>query len=129
LEEKKMKKIKRKNRCEKLMNISGNWIRAARMYTSFSREKRMSQTELAERMTNKGCPMTRITIGRIESRKRAVTDYELVCFSDILNVDLNLLVKGIGPFATSYAFKKYFEEYIAQKEAKEKEENNDPRTA
>lgn len=63
-------------------NIVGKRIRQARI------SKNMSQEELAIKMQLKSIMIGQKVISRIEKGERFVADYELLYFSEVLNVDL-----------------------------------------
>ena len=63
-------------------NIVGKRIRQARI------AKNMSQEELAIKMQLKNIIVGQKVISRIEKGERFVADYELLDFSEVLNVDL-----------------------------------------
>lgn len=63
-------------------NISGERIRQARV------TQRISQTDLAAKLQVNGVIMEREAISRIENGLRFVTDYELLIFSNVLNVSI-----------------------------------------
>lgn len=54
----------------------------------------LTQSELAEIICRQGCPMSRITVSRIESGAREITDYELIHFAYALDVDVRYLLCG-----------------------------------
>lgn len=63
-------------------NIVGKRIKEARL------SKNMSQEELAIKLQLKNIIVGQKVISRIEKGERFVADYELLGFSEILNVDL-----------------------------------------
>lgn len=70
-------------------NISGNRIREARV------TKRISQSDLAARLQIAGVTMERDSISRIENGSRFVSDYELLVFSKVLNVEIEWLLADV----------------------------------
>lgn len=67
-------------------NLCGDKIKEAR------KTKKMSQSELAAKMQIAGITIERDSISRIEIGSRFVTDYELMLFSKILNVNIEWLL-------------------------------------
>lgn len=68
-------------------NLSGDRIRESRVI------KRISQSDLAERLQIEGITLERDSISRIENGSRFVADYELKAFAKVLNVDLEWLLE------------------------------------
>ena len=54
----------------------------------------LTQSELAEILCEQGCPMNRITVSRIESGMREISDFELIHFAYALGVDVRYLLCG-----------------------------------
>lgn len=67
-------------------NIINQKLKAARI------AKGLSQEELAVKMQLMNVKIDQQMISKIENNKRIVTDYELVCFSRILNVSTEELL-------------------------------------
>ena len=63
-------------------NLSGDRIFQAR------KERKLSQTKLAELMQERGVNVDRMAISSIENKTRTVTDYELVTLSDIFGMSI-----------------------------------------
>lgn len=70
----------RRIRLERLKHIGSNGV--------------LTQQELAERICSQGYPMTRITVSRIESGIREITDFDLIQFAYALNIDVRYLLCG-----------------------------------
>lgn len=49
----------------------------------------LSQTELAGKMQEKHVCLDQQMISRVENNRRIVTDFELLCFCDVLGLDLS----------------------------------------
>lgn len=58
------------------------------------KKKRMTQKDLAGAVQLLGVMLDRMSINRIESGNRSVTDYELVAFSKALGVSVEWLLFG-----------------------------------
>lgn len=69
-------------------NIVGERIKIARI------KKNLSQEQLAAQMQIKNVNIEQKSLSRIENGERFVADYELLIFSQILDVDINWLLKG-----------------------------------
>ncbi len=76
-----------------LKNISGDRIRQARV------TQRLSQVELAAKMQVNDVIIEREAISKIETGVRFVTDYELLVFSQVLEVD-PLWLLGLTDYPT-----------------------------
>jgi transcriptional regulator with XRE-family HTH domain len=63
-------------------NIIGPNLKKARI------QQNLSQEALAVKMQLKNIEVSQKVISRIEKQERFVTDYELLAFSDVLNLDL-----------------------------------------
>lgn len=63
-------------------NIIGPQIKAAR------KKKKLSQDTLAAKMQLNNIEISQKVISRIEKQERFVTDYELLAFSDVLDMDI-----------------------------------------
>ena len=59
---------------------------------SIRKEKHLTQCDLAAKMQIYNINMDQQMISKIENNSRIVTDYELVCFCQILGVDVNELL-------------------------------------
>lgn len=68
-------------------NLCGNNV------ARFRKELHISQRELADRLQLAGLDVDKNAVQRIECGKRFVTDIELVCFSKVLSVSLEELIK------------------------------------
>ena len=67
-------------------NVIGPLIKEARI------RQNLTQEELAIRMQLKCIEMSQKTISRIEKQERFVTDFELLIFLKVLNLDINQLI-------------------------------------
>ncbi|MBO5292481.1 MAG: helix-turn-helix transcriptional regulator [Lachnospiraceae bacterium] len=67
-------------------NIVGPQIRAAR------KSLKLSQDELAAKMQLNNVEISQKVISRIEKQERFVTDYELLVFSRVLDIDIYKLL-------------------------------------
>lgn len=67
-------------------NVSGERIREARL------KQRLSQTDLAAKMQVAGVTIERDSISRIEIGTRFVSDFEILKFSEVLQVSLEWLL-------------------------------------
>ena len=67
-------------------NICGGRIREMR------RGRQLSQETLAMRLQLAGMDATQKLISQIETGKRAITDYELECLADVLEVSVSKLL-------------------------------------
>ena len=54
----------------------------------FRKKQKLSQEELAAKMQLNNIEISQKVISRIEKQERFVTDYELLTFSRVLNVDI-----------------------------------------
>lgn len=81
-------KFMKKQAIDGKYNVSGLQIKKIR--------KRMglSQEALSGQMQTAGADITQKMISRIESGKRMVTDYELICFAKILGISVDELVNS-----------------------------------
>ncbi len=68
-------------------NICHRQIRQARLALG------LSQTELAAKMQEKKVCLDQQMISRVENNRRIVTDFELLCFCDVLGLDLFELLR------------------------------------
>lgn len=68
-------------------NIIGNRLRLARKRANPS----LTQSELAARLQIKGTPIERVTISKIETGYREVTDVEVAALADVLGVSVSWL--------------------------------------
>ena len=57
----------------------------------FRQAAKLTQTQLAEKLQLEGYEFDRLTVGRIESGKRFVPDYEVKALANILHVSLDQL--------------------------------------
>lgn len=78
-----MKKIIFGNR----KNIIGESLRSLRL------ERKLTQEELAAKMQTYSNNIDQQMISKIENNARIVTDYELACFSLVLNVSVQELLR------------------------------------
>ena len=69
-------------------NIVGERIKIARL------KKNLSQEQLAAQMQVENVNIEQKSLSRIENGERFVADYELLVFSQILNVGVDWLLKG-----------------------------------
>lgn len=53
----------------------------------------LSQTELAGKIQEKHVCLDQQMISRVENNRRIVTDFELLCFCDVLGLDLSELLR------------------------------------
>ena len=67
-------------------NICGVRVKQAR------KQRKMTQDQLAAQMQVEGVQVNQRAISRIETGNRLVTDYELLCFAKVLNVELDWLL-------------------------------------
>lgn len=67
-------------------NIIGPRLKTAR------KAKKLSQDELAAKMQLESIEISQKVISRIEKQERFVTDYELLTFSKVLDVDIYWLL-------------------------------------
>ncbi|MDY3917899.1 MAG: helix-turn-helix transcriptional regulator [Candidatus Limivivens sp.] len=67
-------------------NLIGPRLKAARL------KRGLSQEALAAKMQVENVEISQKVISRIENQERFVTDYELLIFSKILNVDIYWLL-------------------------------------
>ena len=86
-----MKTFKRRVQYAERKNVCGDKIRTIRLAKLVGPKRKMTQTELAERMSLQGSFMTRITIGRIENGTRDLSDIELIRFARALEVEIQEL--------------------------------------
>ena len=70
------------------LNIIGDRIRELRK----SRTPKMTQKELAERLTKEGLTISRISVVKIERGERCVTDIEVAALCRVLNVSADALL-------------------------------------
>lgn len=68
-------------------NICHRHIREARLRLGYS------QAALAAKMQVKNINIDQQMISRVENNKRIVTDYELACFCDVLDLDINQVLQ------------------------------------
>ena len=62
----------------------------------FRLQKKLTQLELAAKMQTFNINIDQQMISKIEKNARFVTDYELVCFCRILDVDINDMLKDFN---------------------------------
>ena len=67
-------------------NIAGDRIKEARKLAD------LSQSKLAAKMQLKGICITQKAISRLEKGERIITDYEIIAFSEVLNVSIAYLL-------------------------------------
>lgn len=77
----------RKLECLENKNICHRQIRQARLALG------LSQTELAGKIQEKHVCLDQQMISRVENNRRIVTDFELLCFCDVLGLDLSELLR------------------------------------
>ena len=75
-------------------NIVGERIKIARL------KKHLSQEQLSAQMQVENVNIEQKSLSRIEKGERFVADYELLFFSQILNVDVNWLLTGDNTWET-----------------------------
>jgi hypothetical protein len=73
----------------KPLNITGSRIRLARM----ALRPRISQIQLAARLTRLGLQLDQAAISRIEHRQRGVLDYELAAIARCLKISVAWLFR------------------------------------
>ncbi len=73
---------------KKRKNIVGSRVRQARLRS----RPRLTQQQLAERVTSMGVEIDRAGIGKIEIGLRCVVDFELVVLASALNVSIDWLL-------------------------------------
>jgi len=76
----------KKTRAKRQKNISGPQIAAIR------KKKGMTQLKLAEEVKALGVTLDRASLAKLETRNRAVMDFELVALSQVFHVDVNRLL-------------------------------------
>lgn len=82
-----------KNKNGSSNNISGKNIKRIRL----EQMPRLSQRALADKLQIQGIDLDKNAVQRIESGQRFVTDIELLAFSKVLNVSLDVLLQMEGP--------------------------------
>ena len=82
-----------KNKNYSSNNISGKNIKRLRL----EQMPRLSQRALAEKLQVQGIDLDKNAVQRIESGQRFVTDIELLAFSKVLNVSLEVLLHNDEP--------------------------------
>lgn len=83
-----------KNKNDSSNNISGKNIKRIRL----EQMPRLSQRALADKLQIQGIDLDKNAVQRIESGQRFVTDIELLAFSKVLNVSLEVLLQIDEPF-------------------------------
>ena len=78
-----------KNKNGSSNNISGKNIKRIRL----EQMPRLSQRALADKLQIQGIDLDKNAVQRIESGQRFVTDIELLAFSKVLNVSLDVLLQ------------------------------------
>lgn len=78
-----------KNKHEASNNISGKNIKRLRL----EQVPHLSQRALADKLQIQGIDLDKNAVQRIESGQRFVTDIELLAFSKVLNVSLEILLQ------------------------------------
>lgn len=78
-----------KNKNNSSNNISGKNIKRLRL----EQMPRLSQRALADKLQIQGIDLDKNAVQRIESGQRFVTDIELLAFSKVLNVSLEVLLR------------------------------------
>lgn len=71
-------------------NIIGKRVKEARL----SANPIITQQDLCSRLAVLGVNMDRVSVSKIETGDRFVTDYEVLAISEALNVSLDWLLKG-----------------------------------
>ncbi|MBS4535587.1 helix-turn-helix transcriptional regulator [Clostridium sp. D2Q-14] len=72
-------------------NLIGDRVREARHKS----KPKITQVDLLARLAVRGIELEKTTISKIESKKRPVTDIELLAIADALNVDILWLLNII----------------------------------
>ena len=57
-------------------------------------ERNLTQSELAAKMKTYNVNLDQQMISKVENNTRIVTDYELVCFCQVLEVDVNTMLQN-----------------------------------
>lgn len=83
-----------KNKNASSNNISGKNIKRIRL----EQVPRLSQRALADKLQIQGIDLDKNAVQRIESGQRFVTDIELLAFSKVLKVSLEVLLEMDKPF-------------------------------
>lgn len=83
-----------KNKNASSNNISGKNIKRIRL----EQVPRLSQRALADKLQIQGIDLDKNAVQRIESGQRFVTDIELLAFSKVLKVSLEVLLEIDKPF-------------------------------
>lgn len=81
-----------KNKNGSSNNISGKNIKRIRL----EQMPRLSQRALADKLQIQGIDLDKNAVQRIESGQRFITDIELLAFSKVLNVSLDVLLQAEG---------------------------------
>lgn len=82
-----------KNKNGSSNNISGKNIKRIRL----EQMPRLSQRALADKLQIQGIDLDKNAVQRIECGQRFITDIELLAFSKVLNVSLDVLLQMEGP--------------------------------
>lgn len=83
-----------KNKNDSSNNISGKNIKRIRL----EQVPRLSQRALADKLQIQGIDLDKNAVQRIESGQRFVTDIELLAFSKVLKVSLEVLLERDNSF-------------------------------
>lgn len=81
--------------CYRENNICGKQIYRIRAGLYDSRHKKISQETLAARLQVSGLDMDRTIISKIESGARALKDFEIITFAQVLNVPVQVLFESV----------------------------------
>lgn len=79
---------------KKQANICGKWIKYVRTGKYGKTHPKISQEELIARLQTRGLNMKRSSLSRIETGTRALTDIEVIYFSEALKVPIAFLYEG-----------------------------------
>ena len=83
-----------KKEYNKKVNICGRWVKYVRNGHYDRNHPKMSQDDLVARLQSRGLMMNRSSLSRIETGSRIVTDLEILCIADALEVPLTFLFNG-----------------------------------
>ncbi len=75
-------------------NPLGSKNQVGQRIEALRKEKYMKQKQLLAQLQIKGIDLTHAGLSRIEGQFRMVTDYELLAFSEALNVSVKWLLTG-----------------------------------
>lgn len=72
----------------KIYNYNGNANIVGKKIYKFRKQQKLSQEELAAKMQLNNIEISQKGIRRIEKQERFVTDYELLAFSKVLDINI-----------------------------------------